>query len=78
MSVPAIDFKTLKVLAVTRAVSEALETKVLYLKPDGDTSILYFKCSNEEHDILAKDFKTFLANKCNQTWVGASNVFQYQ
>jgi hypothetical protein len=60
MAVPALDFKTMQVLSVTRCVSDKLESKVIYRNSAGVDAMLYFKCSNEEHDVLAEDFKNYL------------------
>ena len=60
MAIPVIDFKTMNVLSVTRCVSEKLETMVLYTNTNKSEGTLCFKCSNEEHDDLAREFKTYL------------------
>ncbi len=62
MAIPVIDFKTMHVLAITRCVSDKLETKVTYLNSYKREDFLYFKCSNEEHDQFASEFKDYL--KC--------------
>lgn len=60
MATPAIDFKTLRVLSVTRCVSANLESRVVYRDDMGKNRDLWFKCSNEEHDRLANEFKNYL------------------
>lgn len=60
MAIPAMDFKTLQVLAVTRCASDRLESRVVYRDDTGKTRDLWFKCSNEEHDKFAVEFKNYL------------------
>ncbi len=66
MAIPALDFKSMGVLSITRCVSEKLETKVIYCYPDKCEGVLYFKCSNEEHDTLALEFKKYLVHTSNE------------
>lgn len=55
MSIPIIDFGALGVTAITRGLTLG-ETVVRH----GVSDKFFFRCSNEEHDILANDFKRYL------------------
>jgi hypothetical protein len=41
-------------------VSDNIESRVVYRDDLGKDTNLWFKCSNEEHDKLAEDFKNYL------------------
>lgn len=67
MSVPALDFKKMGVISITRCDSMSLKTQVLYQQLYGTEGQLVFKCSNEEHDALALEFKQYLEKRNDTT-----------
>ncbi len=60
MTIPAIDFKTMRVLSVTRSISGKSESVVRYLTTDNRERTLLINCSDEEHDQCANEFKDYL------------------
>ncbi len=62
MSIPAIDFAQLNVLAVVRHSSMTQQTRIVYDTGVG-TDEFYIVCINDEHDQLARDFAEYMKSK---------------
>lgn len=62
MSIPAINFKDMGVLSITRTcLNKGNQTQIIYKLLGFPESSVYLKCTDEEHDALALEFKQYLA-----------------